>query len=211
MPTGEPSAAEIPSRSNAGGDGTPVATVSGSTPTAVTPSSPVTSTPSAAPTATPVTSTTTTPSSPVTSTPSAAPTAPPATPTTVPPPASPTSLPQPSPEPSVAPTVVAGNWSGRWETHCGATFRGSLEVHQNEESATGTYAAGEGTVDGDRFIGTWSRNNSIGSFEFFMSEDGSQFAGNFNSDFQWCGFRDSAGLPSPCYRPNDYLPPQRGD
>ena len=111
--------------------------------------------------------------------------------------------------------MVAGNWSGTWETFCGATFCGLLEIQQTGGSASGTYAAGEGaiegTVDGDRFIGTWSRNNSLGSFEFFMSEDGSQFAGNFNSDFEWCGFRDSAGLPSPCYRPNDYFPPQRGD
>ncbi|MBK9054167.1 MAG: protein kinase [Chloroflexi bacterium] len=94
------------------------------------------------------------------------------------------------------------SWYGDWDTNCGASGCAVLTLEQNGEFVEGTYANGEGTVVGtvDRhvFRGDWFRGSGTGALEFFMRDEGTQFAGNYNDEFAWCGHRTGAAFPDPC-------------
>lgn len=96
------------------------------------------------------------------------------------------------------------SWYGTWATNCGASVCGNMNLTQDGITVSGTYASGDGsvsgTVDGLVFTGTWYRNNTSGPFTFYMKTNGTQFQGNYNTSFAWCGYRDGAGDPSPCLK-----------
>jgi hypothetical protein len=101
-------------------------------------------------------------------------------------------------------------WYGPWSTSCeGSVPCGDVTLNQVGDTVDGSYAGGagliNGTVAGNKLTGTWTRNpgspsSTSGAFQFFMTADGQQFQGNFNTSFYWCGNRSGASLPSPCLK-----------
>ncbi len=104
---------------------------------------------------------------------------------------------QPQPNPCGVAT-----WYGNWTTDCGVSDCGTVSLTQNGTEVEGTYADGEGeiegTASGTRLNGTWSRNDSSGDLQFFALENGERFNGNFDDTFPWCGHRAGADLPDTC-------------
>lgn len=101
-------------------------------------------------------------------------------------------------------------WYGVWSTNCeSGTPCGDMSLTQVGDTVSGTYAGTSGsvsgTVNGSVLSGTWRRNPGSptevsGSFRFFISADGKQFQGNFNTSSYWCGNRAGSSLPSPCLK-----------
>lgn len=103
-----------------------------------------------------------------------------------------------------APCGVA-SWYGQWITSCNDSdvLCGTINLIQDGIQVEGTYADGSGTINGlaqgSNLDGTWFRAGNSGQFTFFMQNDGTQFNGNYNEDFPWCGRRTNiATLPDPC-------------
>lgn len=99
-----------------------------------------------------------------------------------------TPTPAASATPVVTPTATPGaTWTGVWNTNWG-----SMELTQSDGIVTGTYEHDqgeiEGTVQGNKLIGTWSEYPSYappddaGEFEFIMSPDGDSFLGRWRYD-----------------------------
>lgn len=86
--------------------------------------------------------------------------------------------PTPSPTPTTTPLP---SWTGVWDT----TY-GNMELTQSNGNVTGTYdfAQGsiQGTVQGNKLIGTWIEGEDSGEFEFTLSTDGDSFSGGWRSD-----------------------------
>ncbi len=101
-------------------------------------------------------------------------------------------------------------WYGTWTTSCeGSVPCGDMVLTQGGGFIEGTYAGTSGkingTVNGTVMEGTWTRNpgspsQTSGTFKFFMLPDGTQFQGNYNTTFYWCGHRGGASDPSPCLK-----------
>lgn len=112
-------------------------------------------------------------------------------------------------ETDLAPCGIA-TWYGTWTTNCESGVPcGDMVLTQGGGFIEGTYAGTSGringTVNGTTMEGTWTRNpgspsQTSGSFKFFMLPDGTQFQGNFNTTFYWCGHRGGASDPSPCLK-----------
>jgi hypothetical protein len=73
-----------------------------------------------------------------------------------------------------------------------------MELSQSDGSVTGTYEVDqgsiEGTVQGNKLIGTWSEGKDAGEFEFTLSPDGNSFIGRWRDDSsgdwtEWTGTR----------------------
>lgn len=96
-------------------------------------------------------------------------------------------------------------WYGTWTTNCDSATCGDMTLTQIGDTVSGTYAGGEGsisgTVSGTELSGTWTRSGASGPFKFFMTGNGQQFQGNYNTSFGWCGYRSGSSLPSPCKMP----------
>ncbi len=103
------------------------------------------------------------------------------------------------PTPTPSPT---GDWHGTWVTNCGISDCGEMDLSQNGNNVTGSYAGGDGslsgTVDGNRLTGTWSRNNASGTFDFWLTGDEEGFRGSWDKTSAWCGHREGGSDPSPC-------------
>lgn len=95
------------------------------------------------------------------------------------------------------------SWAGDWQTSCGTGACRQLTLAQNGASVEGSYANGKGTisgtVDGTTMSGNWTRGNNSGSFQFFLQPNGTQFSGNFDATYPWCGHDGSSEIPDPCY------------
>jgi serine/threonine protein kinase len=92
------------------------------------------------------------------------------------------------------------SWYGEWMTACGVSSCDIMTITQDGPDVEGVYAGGDGTIDGT-VSGTvltaqWTRGSS-GNLKFFLGNE-SQFSGNWNTDNEWCGHRNSAGFPDPC-------------
>ena len=120
--------------------------------------------------------------------------------------------PPPTPTPSFTPTPVY-NWTGTWTTAFGVpgmmTETYIVTLNQTNGSVTGSFMIGaiqvnmNGTLSSDKvtLTGTWSSPGDSGVFTFQLVSL-NQFVGNMNNrDYQWCGHREGAGLPSPCMGP----------
>ncbi len=134
-------------------------------------------------------------------------TSPPPTATSTTPPTA-TATPTPTPTPTLTPTatVVTGIWHGTWQTNCSPSNCGEMNLVQLGNIVVGTYAGGEGTIDGvvtgNRLSGTWSRNAISGSIDFWVDGSGDGWQGNFgslfSSNYGWCGRRVGEAYPTPC-------------
>lgn len=116
----------------------------------------------------------------------------------------PTATPPPAPPPTNThtPTPVPGAWSGLWDSSCSFVACGQLNLTQTDNTVSGSYAAGSGslngTVEGNRFTGQWSLGGTNGTFDFWLSDDGSYWQGNWDGTFAWCGYRSGGAQPTPC-------------
>ncbi len=98
-------------------------------------------------------------------------------------------------------------WYGVWTVDCAATDAavcGAMSLNQSGDSVGGTYAGGAGSISGVvrdiELTGTYARAGSSGVFKFFMTSDGQQFQGSWNTSNAWCGYRSGSSVPSPCLR-----------
>lgn len=96
------------------------------------------------------------------------------------------------------------SWAGEWQTSCGTGACRQLSITQNGANIEGSYASGNGTISGTAsgttISGTWTRGNNSGTFQFFLQPGGTQFSGNFDATYPWCGHDGSSDLPEPCLR-----------
>ncbi|MBW2427433.1 MAG: hypothetical protein JRF56_00630, partial [Deltaproteobacteria bacterium] len=88
--------------------------------------------------------------------------------------------------------VESSPWTGTLETH----WRGGgaiLRLEQSGTRVTGTYplyeGSVEGTVEGQKLRGHWSRIGGRGEFIFVLSPDGNSFMGRFDYGEWWTGTR----------------------
>lgn len=98
----------------------------------------------------------------------------------------------------------AGNWNAKLSgfPNCPMTLR------RRDNTITGTYCNGtvQGTItymSGAITVasGSWDTGGSTGPFTWYlMGYNGRQFNGNYNTSFEWCGWRSGASEPSPCLR-----------
>jgi serine/threonine protein kinase len=114
----------------------------------------------------------------------------------------PTSQPTPTPTITPSPTPVPGAWAGTWESNCEFLECETLELSHTGNSVTGTFAEGNGVINGsttgNRLTGTWSYGGADGTLDFWLTEDGTGFQGNWDRGFFWCGQRPGDSQPSPC-------------
>jgi hypothetical protein len=92
------------------------------------------------------------------------------------------------------------SWYGEWQTECGASGCGLMTLTQDGREIEGEYANGtgtiSGTINGARLTGSWFRNGVSGNIQYFALNE-TQFNGNYNTSFAWCGHR-GPGLPDTC-------------
>jgi hypothetical protein len=94
-------------------------------------------------------------------------------------------------------------WDGLWHTSCASGSPcGDVILVQDGDDVTGSYADGEGeingTVDGRHFTGTWERGGGSGSIDWWMTPNELRFRGNYNQTSGWCGAREGTSLPAVC-------------
>ncbi len=119
-------------------------------------------------------------------------------------------LPMYTPPPTPTPVY---NWTGIWTTSHGPSglMHETLIVTLNQTNAnvSGSFTVGtdvvmlSGTLSADymTLTGTWTQGAFSGPFVFKLI-NADQFIGNRNTgDYEWCGHRAGAGLPSPCMGP----------
>ena len=119
--------------------------------------------------------------------------------------ATPTNTATPTVTPTFSPTPIPpGAWNGVWLSSCQFLDCGSVLLTHNEgdETVSGTFAAGSGTIVGiieeNRLTGTWSFAGENGSIDFWLSDDGQFWIGNWDKTAAWCGYRDGQPQPNPC-------------
>jgi len=107
------------------------------------------------------------------------------------------------------------SWEGAWtiwvsESSDGPTSELTMTLQQPEDGpikgrfvlpdgATAVTLEGTSFVGNDLILGTWDdSDNFSGTFEFIRISD-DQFMGARNGDSAWCGARNGAPQPDPCY------------
>lgn len=102
------------------------------------------------------------------------------------------------------------NWSGSWSAYfgleIGSPLSAPLTLTVSGNSITGTETWGNstmtftGTVSADRrtVMGTWSNPPASGFFTWHMLNQ-NQFVGNTDDAFAYCGSRNGAAMPAPCF------------
>lgn len=103
------------------------------------------------------------------------------------------------------------DFSGDWQSF----WRGGsavLNLSQAGDLVTGTYAPGEGVVEGaveGRVLrGTWEQPGASGAFVFALSEDGQMMTGRFGNGEYWNGFRDNPEAGSAVWQLDNGTPRQ---
>jgi len=101
-------------------------------------------------------------------------------------------------------------FSGPWSIRLQGGTR-TMNLTQSGASVSGTYFNGiangavTGTVSfsgGQIFLlGTWKVAATTGPLKFYLHDGNSNvFQGNYNTTFEWCGWRGSGTQPSPCLK-----------
>ena len=112
-----------------------------------------------------------------------------------------TPTPTPTLTATATPTTTVGPWNGHWETNCGSTSCGKMDLVQQGTTVTGTFEGGgviNGAVSGTRLTGIWKRGSSAGSIDWWMGGSGVKWRGNFDAINGWCGHRTGETDPAPC-------------
>ncbi len=120
-------------------------------------------------------------------------------------------LPVYTPPPTPTPVM---DWSGTWITSHGVPSmmheNFTVILNQDGDTVTGSFDIGGGNMvtlqgtlsaDGSTLTGLWFDSANSGPFSWQMI-NANQFIGNRNDRFyEWCGYRNGAGFPSPCMAP----------
>ncbi len=111
-----------------------------------------------------------------------------------------TTAPTNTPTITLTPTPF-GPWSGTWNTNCALLTCGDMILNQNGTFVQGSFANGNGVITGNatgnHISGNWQLGGTSGSIDFWQSDDGQTWQGNWNSTFDWCGTK-TGSQPSPC-------------
>lgn len=105
---------------------------------------------------------------------------------------------------AITPDITEGYWHGIWETECEYIICGQINFTHDaaQNIVTGTFADGAGTLvgifEGILLSGTWSAGGEVGSFDFWITTDGTTWYGNWNKSYYWCGYRTGGESPTPC-------------
>ncbi|MBI5876505.1 MAG: hypothetical protein HZB53_02560 [Chloroflexi bacterium] len=102
-------------------------------------------------------------------------------------------------------------FSGPWSIRLSGGTRTMTLVQRGDNTVSGTYNNGtaNGTINGTVSYpptnvvlnGTWTVGGSTGSIRFFLNDyNATRFQGNYNTTFEWCGWRDGGTQPAPCLR-----------
>ncbi len=117
-----------------------------------------------------------------------------------------TNVPTNTPTITLTPTPF-GPWSGSWSTNCELLSCGDMHLDQNGNVVQGSFANNNGVifanVTGNHMNGSWTLGGTSGSIDFWLSDDGQTWSGNWNGTFNWCGSNNGT-LPSTCGLANWY-------
>lgn len=113
-----------------------------------------------------------------------------------------------TPPPTPTPSFV---WTGTWQVSVDGSMA-TMDLDQDDSSVTGTLIAEQGytisgsTSDGGRRLTgqVLEGGQQVVDFQFYMLDNMDQFRGSYefpNGTASWCGYRNGAGLPSPCQWP----------
>lgn len=97
-----------------------------------------------------------------------------------------------------------GAWDGDWDSNCDYLNCGlvTLTQYEGENTVTGTFADGAGTIVGivedNRLSGTWSLLGQTEAFDFWLLPTGESWLGNWGRTSGWCGVRPGLPFPAPC-------------
>jgi len=110
-----------------------------------------------------------------------------------------------TPSPTPTSTATSGLWNGHWETNCGSSNCGAMDLVQTGNIVTGRYAidtSTPGTINAtasdNRLSGEWSRSGSSGKFDWWLGGSGVKWRGNLGGIYSWCGHRAGESDPAPC-------------
>lgn len=118
-----------------------------------------------------------------------------------------TDAPPPTHTPTHTPTSTphpVGIWNGTWQSECEHLPCGQTELAHLEGQSTvsGTFADGAGTIVGivedNRLTGTWSYSGENGTIDFWLTDNGRAWQGNWDKIANWCGHRPGESSPNPC-------------
>jgi hypothetical protein len=77
-----------------------------------------------------------------------------------------------------------------------------MSLLQTGNTVVGTYAGGQGTINGtvsgNHLSGTWARGTGSGSIDFWITASGQYWIGGFDGYYPWCARRPGGGYPTPC-------------
>ncbi len=117
-------------------------------------------------------------------------------------------------DPPPTPTPVV-DWSGSWTVWVEAEssgppnfVEGVMDINVTGDNFTGTLTIMGQVVDMNGFLnadrsvasGTWTSPYDSGPFVFHWV-DQTQFNGSYDGDLGWCGAREGAAQPDPCFVP----------
>ena len=122
----------------------------------------------------------------------------------------PTPEPTATPSPTLTPTPqVTLDWEGTWFLWVGETFEpievnfsaeGNIIIGTIEEKGESRKINAAVSLDSVTAIGDWeSSSENSGPVAMLISEDGKEFTGNLGSEGMFCGSREGAFKPKPCY------------
>jgi hypothetical protein len=95
-----------------------------------------------------------------------------------------------------------GTFEGVW-TVCAPSCVVTMTIVQDGNQWTATYDNGtmEGTIDGVLAKGNYLYQNTTPGTIALKLLNANQFTGNYDTVHDWCGYRNGAGMPSPCLGP----------
>jgi hypothetical protein len=100
------------------------------------------------------------------------------------------------------------SYAGSWNAKLTSFPNCAMTLQRRDNIITGNYCNGtiQGTIsyDGDTTVatGNWDTGGAIGNFAFYLeSFNALKFRGNYDSSFEWCGWRNGQSAPAPCKYP----------
>jgi hypothetical protein len=104
--------------------------------------------------------------------------------------------------------IWSGQWTGYFGMEIGSVYETDIviTVVGNQVSGVATFKGSPTTFDGsfsDDFrlvTGSWSARPAWGNFTWYLVGD-NQFVGNRDNAFAYCGSRNGAPMPEPCFGP----------
>lgn len=100
------------------------------------------------------------------------------------------------------------SYAGTWNAKLTSFPNCPMTLQRRDNIVTGNYCngtlVGNVTYSGEETVltGNWDTGSSTGDIKFFLeSFNALKFRGNYNTDFEWCGWRNGQSAPAPCKKP----------